>query len=187
MKLLITISGSAGTGKTTQAKILAEKYNLKYVSAGSIFRQIAKERNLSLEEFSKQVLEDESIDLLIDKRIKEIAREGNVVLEGRLTAWMTKETDALRIYLKAPLEVEIKRIAERDNKSIEEARKETIAREESEKQRYYKIYGIDITDLSIYDIILNTEIYNIESVSRILEKAVDEYIKNKKISLKKTV
>ncbi|MHA1410149.1 MAG: (d)CMP kinase [Candidatus Odinarchaeia archaeon] len=181
MSLIITISGSAATGKTTQAKILAEKYNLKYVSAGIIFREIAEETGMSLEELSRKAISDTSIDLKIDERTKAIAKEGNVVLEGRLTAWMTKDLDAFRIYLSCPLETEIKRVAERDNKSIEEARAETIAREESEKYRYKQLYGIDISDLSIYDLVLNTHLFPIESTSRILITALDEYIKAKNI------
>ncbi|WEU39864.1 MAG: AAA family ATPase [Candidatus Odinarchaeum yellowstonii] len=178
MKLVICISGSAGTGKTTQAKIIAKKYGLKYASAGSIFRDIAKERGLSLEQLSAHVLDDTSIDVEIDKRTRKLAEEGNIVLEGRLTAWMTKGIDAFRIYLKCPLETEIRRVAERDRKSLAEARTETLSREESERIRYKKLYGIDISDLSIYDIVLNTDIYPIESVTRILITAIDEYISN---------
>ncbi|MEM2108960.1 MAG: AAA family ATPase [Candidatus Odinarchaeota archaeon] len=178
MNLVICISGSAGTGKSTQATVIAKKYGLKYASAGSIFRDIARERGLSLKELSEHVLEDTSIDLEIDKRTKALAKAGNIVLEGRLTAWMTKGIEALRIYLRCPLETEIKRVAERDGRSLEEARAETIAREESERVRYSKIYGIDVRDLSIYDIVVNTDIYSIESVTKILITAVDEYIAN---------
>ena len=178
MSTLITISGSAGTGKTTQAKLIADKYNLNYISAGIIFRDYAKENNLSLEELSQKTMNDKSIDLEIDERTKKIAKRGNVVLEGRLTAWMTKDLEAFRIYLRAPLDVEIRRIAERDGKSLEDAKFETIAREESERKRYQEIYGIDITDLSIYDIVINTAIFPIESVSKILFNAIDEYLKN---------
>lgn len=179
MPLLITISGSAGTGKTTHSKLISEKYNLKHVSAGLIFRQFAKENKLTLEELSKKTLIDNSIDLQIDKRIVEIAKKGNIVVEGRLTAWMLKDMNAFKIYLRAPIDIEIERIAARDRKTLDEAKIETLAREKSEKRRFKKIYNIDITDLSIYDIVLNTHLYSIESVSEILFKALDEYIKTK--------
>ncbi|MBP3444150.1 MAG: cytidylate kinase family protein, partial [Methanocorpusculaceae archaeon] len=39
----ITISGSPGSGTTTLGKALAEKYGLRYVSAGEFFRACAKE------------------------------------------------------------------------------------------------------------------------------------------------
>lgn len=180
MNLVICISGSAGTGKSTQAKILAERYGLKYVSAGSIFRDIARERKMSLQELSSLVLKDKSIDIEIDKRTRELAAKGNIVLEGRLTAWMTKGIDAFRAYLRCPFDVEIRRIAERDRKTIQEAAAETLSREKSEETRYRKLYGIDVSDLTIYDIVINTDIYPIDSVTKILTAAVDEYLKAKK-------
>jgi cytidylate kinase len=182
MSIVITISGSAATGKTTQAKIISEKYKLKYYSAGKIFREIAEEKRISLESLSKIAQNDKSIDLEIDKRTKEIAELGNVIMEGRLTAWMTRDINAFRIYLYAPLEVQIARVAKRDGKTVEEARSETILREESEKNRYKELYGIDIKDLSIYDIVLNTDTFSIESTSNILITALNEYKKNEKIN-----
>ncbi|MEM4602157.1 MAG: nucleoside monophosphate kinase, partial [Desulfurococcaceae archaeon] len=70
----IVISGPPGSGKTTQAKIIAERYNLKYFSAGRIFRDIAKQRGLSLEELSSIALKDSSVDLEVDRKTFEAAK-----------------------------------------------------------------------------------------------------------------
>jgi len=64
----IVISGPPGSGKTTQAKLIAEHYGLKYFSAGRIFREIAQQRGLSLEELSIIALRDPSIDLEVDRK-----------------------------------------------------------------------------------------------------------------------
>jgi len=37
-RLVITVAGRHGSGRTTQAKLLAEAFGLRYVSAGTIFR-----------------------------------------------------------------------------------------------------------------------------------------------------
>ena len=40
----ITIGGLPGSGTTTVSRILSEKLNLEWISAGKIFRELAKER-----------------------------------------------------------------------------------------------------------------------------------------------
>ena len=57
----ITVSGPSCSGKTAVARHLASKLGLKYLSAGEIFREVAKERNIDLETLS-ETREDE-IDL----------------------------------------------------------------------------------------------------------------------------
>ena len=49
----ITISGLPGSGTTTVAKLLAERLGYKLISAGDVFRKLAMERGMTLEEFSK--------------------------------------------------------------------------------------------------------------------------------------
>lgn len=171
-KIVIVISGPAGSGKTTYAKRLAEKLSLRYFSAGSIFREIAQEKGLSLVELSKLAEKDYSIDLEIDKKTFEEAKKGNVVIDGHLTAWVVKELADIAIYVTAPLIVRVKRIAERDRKPLKEAYYETVRREFSQRRRFIEIYGIDVTDISWFDLVINTEKYTIDEVYEIIEKAV---------------
>ncbi|MHA2251052.1 MAG: AAA family ATPase, partial [Candidatus Kariarchaeaceae archaeon] len=53
---IVAIGGPHGSGKSSVARKLAENLNMNYVSAGSIFRELANERKISLEEFSSTVL-----------------------------------------------------------------------------------------------------------------------------------
>ena len=50
--MIITISGIAGSGKSTVAKLLAKKLNYNHYSIGEFMRDIAKEKNTSLLELS---------------------------------------------------------------------------------------------------------------------------------------
>lgn len=83
---VVVVSGPPGSGKTTYARHIAERLGLEMVSAGSIFRRIARERGISVVELNLIAERDPSIDMLIDKMMLERARKGNVVLEGHLTA-----------------------------------------------------------------------------------------------------
>ena len=63
-------------------------------------------------------------------------------------------------------------MAERDGLSYEEARRQTLNRERLERERYLKYYGIDVDDLSIYDIVLNTAKMPIDGNARVLVRLV---------------
>jgi cytidylate kinase len=173
MKRVITIGGLHGTGKSSVADSIAQKFGLRRVSAGVIFRDLAEERGLTLEEFSRIAEGDLDIDQLIDDTQKDAAKKGNCIIDGQLAAWMAGEHSDLNILLTAPVEVRIKRIAARDGTEFEFAKRETIAREGSEKARYSEYYKVDISDLSIYDLILNTGKYNLDGVTDIIAKALE--------------
>ena len=170
--LVITISGLIGSGKTTVAKALAEKLMLRHVQAGMVFREMAKERGMSLQEFSKLAEKDKSFDRLVDERQKELAKQGNVVIDGRLSGWLI-DAD-LKIWLKASLDERAKRVAKRENKDYETALKETRERERSELKRYKEIYGIDLNDLSPYDFVINTELWSAEVIVETIKNLVEK-------------
>jgi cytidylate kinase len=176
--LVITVSGFHGSGRSTHAKKLAEAFNLRYVSSGTIFRQMAEERGVSLEEMSRLTEEDPELDRMIDERAIEESKKEGVVIDATLSGWMAHEPD-LRIFLKAPFEARMRRIAKREGIPYEEAEKETRVREESERERFREYYGVDVTDLSIYDVILNTELYEPEGTARILKRVIEEYCSNR--------
>ena len=100
--MIITVSGPHGTGKSTYAARLAKALHIRHVSAGALFRKIAKERKVSLEELGEKALEDPSIDKLVDARTIAEAEKGNLVVDGQLAGWVLKDRSDLRIYLTAP-------------------------------------------------------------------------------------
>jgi cytidylate kinase len=173
MKSVITLGGLHGTGKSSVADKLARDFNLRRVSAGMIFRQLARDRGLSLEAFSKVAEGNEEIDRLLDSTLTTEAKKGNVILDGQLAVWMAGEHSDFNILLTAPLDVRIQRIADRDKTGFEFAKQETLAREESERNRYLRYYDIDVRDLSVYDLILNTAKYDLEGVCAVLKAAIE--------------
>ena len=178
---MVTVSGPHGTGKSTYARALAEAFRLRYVSAGQLFRDLAKERGLSLEAFSQMAAEDPAIDQVIDERTKAEGEKGNVVIDAQLGAWMVKELASVKVLIVASDEVRFRRIAQRDRISVEDARKLTLAREAIQRERYKKYYGIDVTDLSIYDVKVDTDLYAIKKAKTIVIESVGSFLGRRQV------
>jgi len=107
----------------------------------------------------------------------EEALKGNVVIEGHLVPWILNHVADLKIYFYASLKTRVKRIAAREGRDEREVFMETAQREYSHALRFRRLYGIDITDLSIYDLVINTDALTIEDVNSIIDRAVELYRK----------
>ncbi|MFW5638404.1 MAG: (d)CMP kinase [Methanoculleus sp.] len=168
----ITVSGPPGSGTTSLARYIAEKYDLEFISAGEVFRRLAQEHGMDLAEFGRLAESDPSVDRMIDTRQKEIgeASEG-IVVEGRLSGRMIENAD-LRIWLAASFECRAKRIAGRDGMDEAGALAYTRGRQHSEATRYRTYYDIDIGDLSPYDLVLSSETFGVDALGAIVDVAI---------------
>ncbi|MEA1930846.1 MAG: AAA family ATPase [Euryarchaeota archaeon] len=174
--MLLTVSGPPGSGKSTNAAALADRFDLDHVSGGDIFRELADERGYSPVEFNELAEENEQIDRDLDRRLRDIAVErDDILLESRLAGWLAADYADIKIWLDAPREIRAERIADREDKPVEVARQETSRRENSESLRYKEYYNIDIADLTIYDITCNTARWGPESMQQVLATAVEAY------------
>ncbi len=170
-RMIISVSGPHGTGKSTYAARLAKALRIRHVSAGALFRRIALEKNLSLKELGEIALKEFSIDKLVDQRTLREAKRGSVVVDGQLTGWIIRDKADLRIYLTAPEKVRLQRIAQRDRLSLTKAMAQTKQRETVQRRRYLHHYGFRIDDTSIYHLIFDTSLGSIEDTARVLEDA----------------
>lgn len=168
----ITISGPPGSGKSTLSKIISARLGLELVSMGDIFRKCAQDRCMSLDEFGLIAKCNEKIDRELDMMQRKIAHEkDNILIEGRLSGFFV-DAD-LKVWLRAPLEIRAQRIANRECKSVARALEETSEREECERERYLNYYNIDVGDLSVYDIVIDSRKWSAQEISEIVEKAID--------------
>ncbi len=169
----ITISGLPGSGTTTLARTLSHELSIPLISAGEVFRQMAAEKGMTLAEFGRYCEEDPAVDMMVDERQREIGLQSDdIIIEGRLSGWKVPEAD-VRIWLKAPLEIRVRRIFERDETTdLAQALLETKAREASEEKRYRQYYGIDISDLSLYDLVLDSSRFTPDLLARIVVSAI---------------
>ncbi len=158
--MIITISGKAGSGKSSTAKLLAKKLKLKHYSIGDLTRKIAKQRKISILELAKVEEKHSEIDKELDNYQKNLGRaKDNFVIDGRLSWHFIP--NSIKIFLDVDDLTGTKRIF-KDKRKTENAKtvgKLTILlkkRRVSEKLRYKKLYNINPYNKSNYDLVINT-------------------------------
>lgn len=188
--MIITISGSAGSGKSTIAQKLAEELNWPRYYIGGIRREAAKKRGMTLADYNKLGEVDKTTDLEVDEYQKELGqKEDNFIIEGR-TSWYFIP-HSLKIYLAVSLEEGSRRIfssLQIENDRNEDKNLETLAsvfesikkRQESDNKRYAKYYQIDINNPKHYDFYLDTSNLNKQEVFQLVLKFVKEKLDNEK-------
>lgn len=173
--MLITISGTPGSGKTTVARLLAQRLGVPHVYAGDIYRAEAEKRGISLAELNALAERDHSIDRALDASMAAYARSGGVVLEGRLAGFIADEerVDALKVWLTASDAVRAERVAGREGQNTAAVLAENEARQRSDARRYRAIYGWDLDDTGIYDVILVSDDRSPEELADAILAALD--------------
>ncbi len=175
--MIITISGLPGSGKSTVAKLVAEKLGFKHYSTGDLQREIAEEHNLSITELGEKEAEDDKWDLMIDKKTKEVGeKKDNVVLDTWLGACFIPQ--AAKVFLKcdetkrAQRRLLHKRKTEKFD-SMQETIDDMRQRVKTNQVRWIKYYEFDILDFGNYDIIIDASSLSAEEVV----KEVLDYVK----------
>jgi cytidylate kinase len=177
--MIIAISGLHGTGKSVVGKAVAEHFGLAYYSTGLLFRSIAKEQGLSLEQLSKRAEKDRTIDNTIDYRIKQLALKGNCVLDNQLSPYLLKDIVEFSVLLTCDKNIRINRMMERDTEELDAKRYETELREKSERKRFLEYYGIDIANSEVikntFNLILDTTNLSIQEVITKIITALENF------------
>jgi cytidylate kinase len=187
--LVICISGMAGTGKSTLAKKLAQKYHLKWYSGGDALKALASNEGYDPSEpgwwessmglkFLKQREDDPKFDETVDRRLLEYGEQGNVVLDSWTMPWLLKT--GFKIWLLASVEKRAQRVAERDKISVREALQVLKEKEDRTKAIYKKLYGFTLgEDFAPFDMVLDTENLNAEEVYQVLCRVIDNVIQKR--------
>ena len=186
-RIVICISGLAATGKSTLAKRLAESLNLRYVSGGDGLKMLAVERGYrpggrewwETEEgmrFLEERLKNPEFDKLVDQKLIELAKAGDVVIDSWVLPWLYR--GGFNIWLKAKVEVRAERMARRSGISVEEARRLLEKRDSESIELYRRLYGIEVgRDFEPFHLILDTSDLDEPAVYRIVLQAVKEFFR----------
>jgi CMP/dCMP kinase len=183
--MIITISGTPGSGKSTITKLLLGKLNAERIYVGGIRRELAREKGMTLKELNNYAVDHPETDVDVDKKAAENARELEkegkmVIVEGRVQFHFLPES--LKVFVKVDPQEGAKRIwkelqdksaqelrNEGDFFSLEEMRIRVDERVVEDTARYIKYYGINDKDESHYDFILDTtNITAIQAADKVL-------------------
>ena len=174
MKDKISLAGDLGSGKSTVSNILIERLGAEYYSTGAIVRSVAEKRGMTVAELNVYMETHPELDHEIDDGIAKLSEVDKLLIIDSRMAWhFTKGT--FKVYLTVDLETSAIRIMSANrvgehSATLEETVNETKARRDSEKKRYLEQYGVDIKDLTNYDLVVDTTAATPEEVAeRIIE------------------
>lgn len=178
--LVITIDGPSGSGKGTLAQFIADRLDLEYYSAGDFFRQIAREKELTVEELSEKA--GKEVDVEVDRRTLEKGLNENCVIESRIASKVLGDHSDFKIYVTADIEERAKRVKQdlenRENEEggedLEEIKKKIQKRDQDNNRRYQEYYGIDMWKSDIYDLILDNTNLDIEEQNQKMDRVLKQ-------------
>jgi cytidylate kinase len=156
--LLITVSGPPGSGTTTASTRVARDLALELLPGGEVFRAMAAEQGMTLRVFGAHAVTHPEVDVELDTRLAARARKGDVVIESRLAGWIARNDrlPAVTAWVDCAPEVRAQRVASREGIPVERAAAENAERQRVERDRYLALYGVDLADLTIYDLVLDS-------------------------------
>lgn len=168
MDMKIVICGTGASGKSSVARILAERLGYRHYSMGDLQRELAKDHNLSITAWGDREAKDDRYDRMIDDRMAEIGRtEDNFVIDAWLGAKFVP--DALKVYVDADPSVRaLRRLSharpEEHFKTLAEVIANMQQRESVNRDRWYRYYGFDYADTKNYDLVIDTSLLSLEQV-----------------------
>lgn len=158
---VIRISGNHGAGKTTLGRRLAEHLGYRYENTGMVFRKIAAERGLSIEEFYASLQNNRDLERQINDQHAELMKVvDNLVIDSRTMHLHDTPFPACSILLTVRPEIGATRIHLNNPEkypSVEFALEASRNRLAVEVERYRYRYGVpNFLDPQYFDIAVDT-------------------------------
>lgn len=128
---------------------------------------MAVELGMSLPAFGAHAMTHPAVDIELDTRLAARAAKGHVVIESRLAGWVARVDglNAVTVWVDCAPEVRARRVAGREGITVAQALAENTERQQVERDRYVALYGIDLADLSIYDLVLDSGLLQPDEVA----------------------
>ncbi len=163
----ICIGGFTSSGKTTLGETLSKELGIRHINPSykSMVKNDEKKVIGLLDDL--MVKEDKDVAKDFDAEVVKMSNEGDCVVSTWIGSWIIKDATA-RVWLNASQETRAARRAKAKGMDQDEAL-EFINEYDRKSSDYFKgVYGIDVTDHSIFDIELNTEKLSISDMASIV-------------------
>lgn len=181
---IIRVGGNLGAGKSTLCSRLAAYFGYEYSYTGGIFREMAKEKGLTIEEFYGQLVADPVLEKSIDdKQIALMMSKDNLVVEGRVAAFLpcSPGSRKINLFIKVDEETGVRRQMNRpenQSKTFEEMLVLSRKRIRDEQERYWSLYQIpDHLDEKCYDVVIDATHLSPDELFEETVRRVEEYLK----------
>ncbi len=172
----ITVSGPPGSGTSTLVEKLANEYSWLSLNGGDIFRKEAKDRNLTVGQFSELCKTNLDVDKSLDEILKKEIENPNgaEIIESRLSGWWAHlmEVDCLRVWVNVSPEECARRIQKREGGNFDDRLVLSQQRQIDDKERYRILYDIDLDDMSPYSLIIDADDISAEEVFSIVKSEI---------------
>ncbi len=170
-KAIITISGIPGSGASAVSKRVAQLLQFQYYSSGEMFKEIAKERGMSIADLNNEARKEGHLDREIDAIVRILGNSEKLVINARLGHYWLHHS--FKVHLEVPLEVASERVYSLWKKegrvppdvSIEEVRTDIETQIRAERVRYLEHYGIDIGNMNVFDLVIDTTKEDVDSLA----------------------
>ena len=186
---IIIIFGFSGSGKSTIANLVGERYKLRVIHPSGILRDLYEGKEVDIgntryntgfwesEEgvrlFKGRLDEEEPLDVISDRILIEEVKKGNVIIDSWSLPWLTDK--GTKVYLEAELEVRAQRVATRSRISYDQALDVVAMKDEETKKLFKRLYGFDIQqDHTVFDDVINTNGLNPKEVFTTLCTYLDQ-------------
>ncbi len=170
----ISLAGDLGSGKSTVSKILMPRIGAEYYGTGVIARELAEKFGMDIAAFNIFMETHPEHDHEFDDRLVALSDDPRTLIIDSRMAWhFTRGT--YRVYLTVDPVSAAVRIMRADRgpaeqfDSLEDAIARIRARKESEKKRYFDLYGVNCKDLDNYDLVVDTTYASPEDVADVME------------------
>ena len=172
--MIITISGSEGSGKSSVGKLLAKELGYKHYSVGDYRRKLALDMKIDINELNKIGETKDFTDKGPDEWQTKLGKtEDNFIIDGRMSYFFIP--NSFKIFLYADEKVRAERVFIDHRKSekypnVEETIEELRKRRDSDIRRLKKYYNVDPFDKKNFDLVVDTTQLTVQdSVQLILQ------------------
>ena len=175
----VTVSGHPGSGTSTLVAGLCKQLNWEMLNGGQVFRDVAAEKNMTLEAFGQYCIEDETVDKELDQMLTQtmLSENSPQVVESRLAGWWAfkNRLNCPRIWIEVSEEVRASRVVNREGGNEEEQLVLIRERMEYDGARYKQLYDIDIESKEPYTLVIDSDSLNAEQVLSAALEHLEEY------------